>query len=102
MHIGGSSSRKEDERLIVIRATRGDGFRISADRAGQRPARTKASLLVPDTALDAALREADSIVVQHVRTLMAVPLQTDEQVIGLLVPGHARGVPPVDSEMTST
>ena len=72
----------EDGRL-VIRARRGDGFRISGT-VRDVVLREKASLLVPDTALDPALREADSIVVQQVRTLMAVPLQTDEQVIGLL------------------
>jgi sigma-B regulation protein RsbU (phosphoserine phosphatase) len=72
----------EDERLIV-RATRGDEFRISTT-VRDSVLRDKTSLLVPDTSLDAALRERDSIVVQRVRTLMAVPLQTDEQVIGLL------------------
>jgi phosphoserine phosphatase RsbU/P len=73
---------KEDDRL-VIRATRGDGFRISST-VRDAVLSEKTSLLVQDTALDPALRQQDSIVVQHVRTLMAVPLQTDEQVIGLL------------------
>lgn len=72
----------EDDRLVV-RATRGEGFRIST-KVRDTVLREKASLLVQDTSLDPALREQDSIVFQRVRTLMAVPLQTDAQVIGLL------------------
>ena len=72
----------EDDRLVV-RATRGEGFRISVT-VRDAVLRERTSLLVQDTALDPALREQDSIVVQRVRTLMAVPLQTDEEVIGLL------------------
>ena len=42
------------------------------------------SLLVKDTQMDDAFRERLSIVEQKVRTLMAVPLQTKDQIIGLI------------------
>ena len=45
---------------------------------------SRTSVLVRDTALDEALRKRHSIVAQSVRTLMAVPLQTDDKVIGLI------------------
>jgi sigma-B regulation protein RsbU (phosphoserine phosphatase) len=44
----------------------------------------KASMLVRDTQLDDAFRERMSIVEQKVRTLMAVPLQTETRTIGLI------------------
>jgi sigma-B regulation protein RsbU (phosphoserine phosphatase) len=72
-----------EELQLVVRATRGEGFRISST-VRDSVLRDKASLLVQDTWLDPAYRERDSIVAQRVRTFMAVPLQTDEQVIGLL------------------
>jgi serine phosphatase RsbU (regulator of sigma subunit) len=68
---------------LVVKASRGEGFRISTT-VRDTVVREKTSLLVQDTSLDAALREQKSIVMQQVRTLMAVPLQTDERVIGLL------------------
>jgi serine phosphatase RsbU (regulator of sigma subunit)/pSer/pThr/pTyr-binding forkhead associated (FHA) protein len=71
---------EEDE--LVIRANKGEGFRISSvvrDRVIQG-----ASVLVRDTSLDDAFRERRSIVEQHIRTLMAVPLQTQDRVIGLI------------------
>ena len=68
---------------LVVRATRGAGFRISTT-VRDAVLRDKTSLLVPDTSLDVRLRERDSIVLQRVQTLMAVPLQTDEDVLGLI------------------
>ena len=44
----------------------------------------KASLLVRDAQLDQALREHMSIVEQKVRSMIAVPLQTNDRVIGLI------------------
>ena len=67
---------------LVIRANKGEGFRISSavrDRVIKGD-----SVLVRDTSLDDAFRERRSIVEQHVRTLMAVPLQTKDRVIGLI------------------
>lgn len=68
---------------LVVQASRGEGFRISTT-VRDMVLRDKTSLLVRDASLDEALREQKSIVAQQVRTLMVVPLQTDERVIGLL------------------
>jgi serine phosphatase RsbU (regulator of sigma subunit) len=67
---------------LVPQANRGEGFRISSlvrDRtlSGE-------SILIQDTTLDSALRERESIVGQHIRTLMAVPLQTQDTIIGFI------------------
>jgi len=72
----------EDGRLEV-RAFRGEHFRIST-AVRDRVLNDRASLLIKDTQQDAALRDRQSIVFGQVRTLMAVPLQTDDRVIGLL------------------
>jgi hypothetical protein len=48
-----------------------------------RVARERASLL-RDTALDEAFKARDSIVGQQVQSVMAVPLQTNDRVIGLI------------------
>ena len=67
---------------LVPQANRGEGFRISSlvrDRtlSGE-------SILIQDTTLDSVLRERESIVGQHIRTLMAVPLQTQDTIIGFI------------------
>jgi serine phosphatase RsbU (regulator of sigma subunit) len=71
----------EDDEL-VIRANKGEGFRISS--AVRDRVKKGASVLVRDTALDDAFKERRSIVEQHIRTLMAVPLQTQDKIIGLI------------------
>jgi pSer/pThr/pTyr-binding forkhead associated (FHA) protein len=68
---------------LAVRATRGEGFRIST-AVCDTVLREKTSLLVPDTSMDTLLHQRDSIVGQRVQTLMAVPLQTDEAVLGLI------------------
>ncbi len=68
---------------LVVKAARGDGFRISSV-VRDRVLTEKASLLVRDTQLDQALKNRESIVASRVRSMMAVPLQTNEQVIGLI------------------
>jgi serine phosphatase RsbU (regulator of sigma subunit) len=72
----------EGDRLVV-RANKGEGFRIST-AVRDRVLNEKKSLLVKDTQMDDAFRERLSIVEQKVRTLMAVPLQTKDQIIGLI------------------
>jgi serine phosphatase RsbU (regulator of sigma subunit) len=67
---------------LVIRANKGEGFRISS--AVRDRVIKGASVLVRDTALDEAFKERRSILEQHVRTLMAVPLQTQDKIIGLI------------------
>jgi serine phosphatase RsbU (regulator of sigma subunit) len=81
---------------LVVQASRGEGFRISST-VRDRVLDGKASLLVRDAQQDEALRQQFSIVEQRVRTLMAVPLQTDDQVIGLLYVDS----PPLTREFTS-
>jgi sigma-B regulation protein RsbU (phosphoserine phosphatase) len=68
---------------LVPKANRGEGFRISKTIRDQ-VLRDKNSLLVRDTAMDEVFKLQASIVMQRVRSFMAVPLQTNEKVIGLL------------------
>ncbi|MGH9674987.1 MAG: SpoIIE family protein phosphatase, partial [Bryobacteraceae bacterium] len=68
---------------LMVRAARGEGFRISA-AVRDRVLVQKTSLLVGDASQDAALKGSMTIVEQRVRSLMAAPLQTDQQVIGLI------------------
>ena len=68
---------------LQVRANRGDGFKIS-NTVRDRVLKEKASLLVRDAQLDQALREQMSIVEQKVRSMIAVPLQTNDRVIGLI------------------
>lgn len=68
---------------LVMRAAKGDAFRIST-AVRDRVLNEHASVLVRDTQLDDAFRERRSIVEQRVRTLMAVPLQTKDRIIGLI------------------
>jgi sigma-B regulation protein RsbU (phosphoserine phosphatase) len=73
----------ENDGQLVMRAAKGDAFRIST-AVRDRVLNTHVSVLVRDTLLDEALRERVSIVGQRVRTLMAVPLQTKDRIIGLI------------------
>jgi len=68
---------------LVVRAARGEGFRISR-MVRDRVIREKTSLLVRDARLDEAFAERMSIVQQQIRSMLAVPLQTDDRVIGLI------------------
>ncbi len=68
---------------LVPRAVRGGQMRISS-AVRDRVLSERASLLVRDAQLDEAFRERMSIVEQQVRSMMAVPLQTLDRVIGLI------------------
>ncbi len=68
---------------LVAQASKGEGFRIST-AVRDRVLDAKTSLLVRDVSRDEALRQRLSIVEHSVRALMAVPLQTDNNVIGLI------------------
>jgi serine phosphatase RsbU (regulator of sigma subunit) len=72
-----------EDGVLHVRANRGDGFQISST-VRDRVLNEKASLLVRDAQLDLALREHMSIVEQKVRSMLAVPLQTNDRVIGLI------------------
>jgi phosphoserine phosphatase RsbU/P len=68
---------------LNVRAARGEGFKISST-VRDRVIKEKESLLIRDAQLDQALREHMSIVEQKVRSMIAVPLQTNDRVIGLI------------------
>jgi len=68
---------------LVAQASKGEGFRISS-AVRDRVLDAKTSVMVRDVSMDEALRQRLSIVEHSVRALMAVPLQTDNQVIGLI------------------
>jgi len=68
---------------LVARAARGEGFRISS-MVRDRVINEKTSLLVRDARLDEAFAGRMSIVQQQIRSMLAVPLQTDDRVIGLI------------------
>ena len=68
---------------LLARAHRGEGFRVSK-AVRDKVINERSSLLVRDASLDALLQSSATIVQQRIRSLMAVPLQTDTQVTGLL------------------
>jgi serine phosphatase RsbU (regulator of sigma subunit)/pSer/pThr/pTyr-binding forkhead associated (FHA) protein len=68
---------------LVVQSNQGEGFHIST-AVRDRVLNSGVSVLVRDTSRDDAFRERRSIVEQNVRTLMAVPLQTRDQVIGII------------------
>jgi serine phosphatase RsbU (regulator of sigma subunit) len=72
-----------EEGDLKVRAARGEGFQISRAVRDRVIARRE-SLLVRDAMMDQALREQQSIVAQQVRSMIAVPLQTNDKVIGLI------------------
>ena len=72
----------EGEKLIP-RAHKGEGFRISTG-VRDRVINEKSSILVRDAMADDAFKGRMSIVEQKVHTMMAVPLQTKERIIGLI------------------
>jgi phosphoserine phosphatase RsbU/P len=68
---------------LRVRAARGEGFKISS-MVRDRVLVKKESLLVRDAQLDQALKGQMSIVEHKVRSMIAVPLQTNDRVIGLI------------------
>ncbi len=68
---------------LVVQANRGEGFHIST-AVRDRVLNSGLSVLVRDTSVDDAFRERRSIVEQNIRTLMAVPLQTRDKIIGII------------------
>lgn len=68
---------------LEIQALRGAEFHLSA-AVRRKVLEEKESLLIQDVDLDASLQNRESIIGLGIHTLMAVPIQTDERVIGLL------------------
>ncbi len=72
-----------DEGELLVRASKGDGFTISA-AVREQVLRDKCSLLIGDALRHDALSKQESIFLQRVRSMMAAPLQTGDRVIGLI------------------
>jgi phosphoserine phosphatase RsbU/P len=68
---------------LVPKAHKGDGFRISTT-VRDKVLNERSSILVRDAQLDDAFKGRMSIVEQKVHTMMAVPLQTKDRIIGLV------------------
>jgi serine phosphatase RsbU (regulator of sigma subunit) len=74
---------REKEGDLKSRAIRGDGLRISTAVRDLVLHQGK-SLLVRDARLDRDFASQSAVVGQEIRSILAVPLQTDERVTGLL------------------
>lgn len=85
---------------LVTRAHKGDGFRVSS-AVRDKVMRDRASLLVQDASNDSLLRASQTIVQQKIKSLMAVPLQTESQVIGILYVDTPNLLYPFDAEALS-
>jgi phosphoserine phosphatase RsbU/P len=68
---------------INARAVHGEGLRIST-AVRDRVIEQRKSLLVRDTSADLDYAGRKSILLQEIRSFLAVPLQTDERVIGFI------------------
>lgn len=68
---------------LQVRSTKGQGLRISS-HVRDLVIQERQSLLVRDAMMDSALGGHASIMMSQIRSMMAVPLQTDDRVIGLI------------------
>ncbi len=68
---------------LLVRSTKGQGLRISS-HVRDLVIQEKRSLLVRDAMTDSALAAHASIMLSQIRSMMAVPLQTKDRVIGLI------------------
>ncbi len=68
---------------LQVRSTKGHGLRISS-HVRDLVIQEKRSLLVRDAMMDSDLATHESIVMTQIRSMMAVPLQTEDRVIGLI------------------
>ena len=86
-----------EEGELVVRASEGAGFSIST-AVRDRVLAEKCSLLISDAQVDDALRQQKSIVMHRVRSMMAVPLQTGDRVIGLIYVDNSTFIRPFSQE----
>jgi serine phosphatase RsbU (regulator of sigma subunit)/pSer/pThr/pTyr-binding forkhead associated (FHA) protein len=82
---------------LVPQTARGDSFRISR-AVRDKVINEKQSLLITDTSQNQAFAASETIVAQRVRSLMAVPLQTKDTVIGLIYVDSPDIIRPFTSE----
>jgi serine phosphatase RsbU (regulator of sigma subunit) len=86
-----------DEGELQVRASKGDGFTISAAVRDQ-VLRDKCSLSIRDAQRHDAFSKQQSIVLQSVRSMMAAPLQTGARVIGLIYVDNGSVVRPFSQD----
>lgn len=72
-----------EEGKLIVKANKGEGFKISR-ALKDSVLNTRSSLLIRDAQADQLFKDRMSIVEQQVRSVMAVPLQTNDSVIGLI------------------
>jgi serine phosphatase RsbU (regulator of sigma subunit)/pSer/pThr/pTyr-binding forkhead associated (FHA) protein len=82
---------------LAVRASNGEGFSIST-AVRDRVLQEKCSLMIRDAQVDDALRRQKSIVLHRVRSMMAVPLQTGDRVIGLIYVDNGAVIYPFSQE----
>ncbi len=82
---------------LVVRASKGEGFAIST-AVRDRVIREKCSLVISDAQADDALKKQQSIVIHRVRSILAVPLQTGDRVIGLIYVDNGNVIRPFQHE----
>ena len=82
---------------LVLRASKGEGFEIST-AVRDRVLRDKSSLVITDAQMDEAFRQQKSILMHRVRSMMAVPLQTGDRVIGLIYVDNGAVIRPFSQE----
>ncbi len=82
---------------LILRASKGEGFTISTSMR-DRVLREKKSLSVSDAMVEAAFRDQKSVVAQQVRSVLAVPLQTGDRVIGLIYVDRGTAMRPFSAE----
>ena len=82
---------------LEVRASEGEGFSLST-AVRDKVLREKCSLVISDAQMDEAFRQQKSIVMQRVRSMMAVPLQTGNRVIGLIYVDNAAFMRPFSQE----
>lgn len=68
---------------VVLQASKGGEFRIST-AVREQVLRDRTSLLIQNVFEDQLLQNRESIILQGIRSLMAVPLQTEDRVIGFI------------------
>ncbi len=82
---------------LLVRASQGEGFAIST-AVRDRVIGEKCSLVISDAQLDDEWKQQKSIVLHRVRSMMAVPLQTRERVIGLIYVDNGAIIRPFSRE----
>lgn len=87
----------ESNGKLLVRASKGEGFSIST-AVRDRVLRDKCSLIVKNAQTDDAFRHQQSIVLHSVHSMMAVPLQTGDRVIGLIYVDNGAVVHPFSQD----